>query len=171
MYFHKLKIKCPPQQFTVKELVGSYGNRISYYNFESDFDLFSFLPEKYRKLFFSRYLEVTGNLPPHTDSGILCTINFYIQPSNCITSFWTVTNSSAKPYQLVNQTNGKIFPYEALQYENSFYAEENDIWLLDVSKPHSVLCPNSTVRKALCLSSPVVTYEECRQIFLDTQQL
>jgi hypothetical protein len=40
--------------------------------------------------------------------------------------------------QIANQTNGKLFRIKNLIPEDSFIANTNEVWLLDVSKPHSV---------------------------------
>lgn len=99
-------------------------------------------------------------IPPHTDSDIKAAINVYIQTDNCITQFYDmgpVTNT----YQIDSQTNGLIFDENDLIKSAGFIAKPNEVWILDVTKPHSVQPLSSfTERVAITLATNEYTYDE-----------
>lgn len=126
---------------------------IQYFNLNGNLhpQIYSLIPEKYRKDFFMSLMRVNHTIPPHTDSGINSTINFYIQTENCITQFYEFKSSETKSYQVNNQTNGFIYDENDLVKTFSFIAEVGEIWALDVTQPHSVT-PNGNIKERLAIT-------------------
>ena len=86
---------------------------------------------------------------PHHDSGQESCLNFYLQASNYITSFWT-PNKDAKKRKSVryDSINDKYLNEELGYYINdltlidSFIAESGDVYFLNIKEIHSVKTNN-----------------------------
>lgn len=120
------------------------------------------LPEKYRSDFALLLMQINSSVPAHTDSGIKCTINFYKETQNCITAFYKETES-VKKFQIENQTDGYIYDEQGLIEIGSFLAKPNEVWLLDVTIPHSVK-PN---RNHLAINRTAVTLATSKYAYDD----
>ena len=117
-------------------------------------ELWQVIPEDQRDNFFMTMMQVNTAIPPHTDSGIQSTINFYIRTDNCLTQFYRVKTDSPRIKQVDNQTDGHIFDLEDLEPTESFIAEPGTAWLLDITKPHAVIpLGEFSERQAIVLSS------------------
>lgn len=143
MEFCKLNKEFIIQDYEILDVQISFmkeGKGIAYHyvNFDK-FDIFKIIPEKYKEYFFATMMKINTQIPPHTDSGIKTTINIYLQTDNCLTQFYKFKTDKPKTEQVVNQTDGFIFDENDLEKTNSFVAKTNEAWLLDVSKPHSVI--------------------------------
>ena len=77
--------------------------------------------------------------------------NFYIQTDDCITQFYKFKTDKPKLYQVENQSNGFLFDECDLDKVDSFVAKPTEAWVLDVTKPHSVM-PQSTFNKRLAIA-------------------
>jgi hypothetical protein len=122
-----------------------------------DFDKFSVLdiiPKEYRDHFFVTMMCINTQIPPHTDSGIKSNINIYLKTDNCLTQFYKFKNDTPKTEQVANQTDGFLFDESDLEKTNGFIAKPNEAWLLDVTKPHSVMAQgNFEGRMAVAIGS------------------
>lgn len=147
----------------------SYGNVISYHDVElTGDDIRSVIPAQYRNDFCLSVMEITGEVPPHTDSEIKATINFYIEPGSYMTKFYRV-KEGATVYQIENQTNGVIFDEKDLQHAGTFIANAGDGWLLDVTMPHAVKPISGVTRRvAICLATDKHSYDEVAQMLFET---
>lgn len=76
-------------------------------------------------------------LPIHIDKGRRCALNFYTKCNDEITEFYN--------------EDGKFL--------NSFIAKKDSVWLLDVSKPHSVKFNSNSKRNGITLSFKHKNYE------------
>ena len=160
MYFYKLKNKFKIDDFSVKDETAYYGIKfgnkvlgLRYCNVDSieKDKLLSVLPERYQSSPVFLSMESNCYIAPHTDSKIQATINFYIRPDNCETSFYSFKNKT-EGFKQSNQTNGATYKLKDLYLESSFIADEGDVYLLDVSKPHSVKPLNKIANRfSLCL--------------------
>ena len=83
-------------------------------------------------------MRINTQIPPHTDTSDKTVINIYIKPENCITEFYKFKNDIAKTKQITNQTDGFLYDEKDLIINSNFLAESNDVYVLDVTKPHSV---------------------------------
>lgn len=110
------------------------------YGESPEFDLFfRVIPKSVRHHFCMSVMIINAEVPPHTDSGIQTAINLYIQPDNCITEFYEIKkNRVPRTRQVDNQTDGFLFEVDDLDFVGCFVAKPADIWVLDVTKPHSV---------------------------------
>lgn len=171
MNFIKLKNNLDIDDYSIHETNNSYGliidgtfKGIKYSTVKSRINqqLIELIPKEYRHYFDISAMQVNTKIPPHTDSNIFATINFYIKTDNCLTQFYSLNTDTPKTTQVENQTNGHLFSIHDLNIEDNFVAKPGEIWLLDVSKPHSVHpTENSTIdRVALCLQSRKFNFDE-----------
>lgn len=171
MNFIKLKNNLDLANYSIDETTNSYGMKVNgvfkgikYSKTDTALkeSLFNLIPKENRHFFDISVMQVNTYIPPHTDSNIMATINFYIKTSNCLTQFYSLNTDTPKTTQVENQTNGHLFSIHDLNIEDNFVAKPGEIWLLDVSKPHSVHpTENSTIdRVALCLQSRKFNFDE-----------
>ena len=168
--FAKLNRKIFISEYPKGELYISYGDhsRIRYYKTIRSSEALSIIPERYRSKFLLLLVEITNNIPAHTDSGITCNINFYIDSGNYQTNFWKVLDGD-QTYQVANQTNGKVFKPDAVELVDSFFAQAGDVYLLDVTKPHSVECDTPGLKRvALSLQTASFTFDEVKEMLKET---
>lgn len=142
---------------------------IDYKDVES---LFRIIPFQHRDNFCLTLMKINTEVPPHTDTGINATINFYLQTDNCITQFYNIKTDKPKTNQVDNQTNGFIFNKNDLTETGSFIAERNDVWILDVTKPHSVT-PKGAIaeRLGLSLATNSYSYDDVCNMLIETGNL
>ena len=173
MYFEKLNIKIDTPSYEVGKKELEYGidinnkfNGLWYSNLKIN-EQIDLIPEKYKSDFYLLFLEANSFILPHSDSGPTAVINFYIETNNCATQFYKIKDG-AKPYQIDNQTNGCVYDLEDLIETESFIAQPGDIYILDVSKVHSVipLDNNEIDRKAICFSTNSLNFDEVKRMFV-----
>ena len=171
--FIKLKKPIVVSEYEIKQHVVSYADRISYSKVVTPLnDIFNLIPDRYRSDFILRFMKITGNIPPHTDSGILTAINIYLKPDRCTTSFYKIITDSPETMQIENQTNGKMFSLNSLTKIGEFVAEKDEAWLLDVTIPHSVESRESTVdRIAICLQSGKHDMSAVTEMLIETNNI
>jgi hypothetical protein len=176
MHFYKLNRKIDASEYSVSSLLNTYainGKGIEIYRTSEYSDIImDLIPERYRNDFFVRKMKINYNIPPHTDSYLTTTINFYIQPSNCITKFFDYADSSLGERK-TNQTTGRTFKEEDLNFSCSFVAEKDDVYILNVSMPHSVMYLDKPPvdRIALTLQSEKYSFNEICEMLRETGYL
>lgn len=146
---------------------------IEYFNIDYDNrnSLFGLIPEKYRENFCLTLMKINTIVPPHTDTGINVTINFYLQTDDCITQFYRFKNNPNKR-QVMNQIDGFIFEESDLEKTGNFIAEKYDVYVLDVSQPHSVYSIGELKeRLGLSLATNTYTYEQVCNMLIETGNL
>ena len=170
MYFKKLDLTFTPPEFQLGKREMEYGMNVdnefrgiwySGIKEDPDFELKKYIPEKYRHDFVVQLMEINFFILPHTDSGGKSVINFYIETDKCLTQFYDIKKDS-KPFKIDNQTDGCVYDLKDLEVGPSFIARPGDIYILDVSKVHSVmpLGEEKVKRKAFCLSSSQLKFKE-----------
>ena len=99
---------------------------------------------------------------------MLSVLNFYLAADNCLTQFYELKNN-ATGFQIGNQTDGKVYPLDELNIGPSFMASKGDVYLLNVSKVHSVipLDDREIKRAAVCLSFPDLDFNEIQKIIIE----
>jgi len=174
MQFIKLNKKFDVSSFTETTLINEYainGKGIGFYNIDNyNKDLIlSVIPERYRSEFVIREMKINYNIPPHTDSYIDASINFYVKAVNCQTNFFAKADASLG-VKMTTQTTGRTFKEDDLKHTGSFIAESGDAWLLDVSSPHSVknLGSGAVDRVALVLQSSSYNFDDLYAMLLET---
>jgi len=175
--FKQLNVNFNPVSYipTEKKMeYGKYANNkffgIQYFsvlNVEKEF--WGMIPEQYHQFFRLRLMEINTSIPPHTDSGILVTINCYVGTMNARTTFYE-RNLNASTRQVANQTNGYLFDPAELIEVDSFVANEFETWILDVTYPHSIKIPDGMQgkRKAISLQTNDFTYSEVLEMLKET---
>jgi hypothetical protein len=171
--FIKLKNLIHVPKYEIVRHTVTYGSILSYKIITTPLnDIFSLVPKRYREDFSLLIMEASGNLPPHTDSGILSTINIYLKPDNCKTTFYEIITDIPKTRQIENQTNGKVFDLNSLKVIGEFVAEKDEAWLLDVSIPHSVTSTQSSVNRiAVCLQSKKHDISKVKEMLIETSNI
>jgi len=163
MVFQQLKQRFVVPDYAIYKTQMQYGTTVNgefkgieYLLFESrnEENIWQVIPQEHRHNFFMSLMRVNTDVPPHTDSGIQTTINFYIRTDNCRTQFYKFKTDTPTTKQVENQTDGHIFSPADLIETESFVAESGSVWLLDISKPHAVIPQGEfTERVAIALSS------------------
>ena len=172
MYFKKLALEIDIPSYEIGERIIEYGMDVdNKFNglWYSDLKINMYInavPKKHQLDFYPLFLEANSYILPHFDSGANAVINFYIETDNCKTQFYEIKNN-AKPYQIKNQTNGCIYNLDDLIETESFIAQPGDVYILNVSKVHSVIPLNNTEinRKAICFSTDSLTFDEVEMMF------
>jgi len=174
MKFIKLNKKFDVSNYTQTTLINEYavnGKGIGFYNIDNyNKDLMlSVIPKRYRSEFFIREMKINYDIPPHTDSYVYATINFYVKAVDCQTNFFNKADDSLG-VKMTTQTTGRTYSEENLKHAGSFIAESGDVWLLDVSSPHSVksLSDVPVDRIALVLQSSNYTFDQTYDMLQET---
>jgi hypothetical protein len=160
MHFEKLNFDMKLNSFTRRSHVVSYNlstddfKGLEYFRISNENDhFFNIIPKKYRFYFDLHFLKINTNVWPHIDHKTKTSINFYIDSGNCKTTF----------YSFIDHNKTKTIPLDTknLSETSNFIARDNDLYILDVTKPHSVYPQdnNFKTRTALCLQSPTLEYE------------
>jgi len=174
--FLKLKNNFDIGKYTLQKeqmFFGEKGKGIGYYHVDlpKKDELMSLIPKKYHKDFSITMMKVNAEIPPHTDSGIKSTINFYIETGNCLTQFYKLSTDKPKTKQVKNQSDGVIYNEDDLTRTTSFMAEPGEAWLLDVTVPHSVK-PGGNFKERLAVAmSSTLCYDEVKQILTTAGQI
>ena len=167
--FIKLNYNYTTTPYTCNKMVKSYGNivndqwkGIEYYDTtdQKSNELWNLIPHEFRNDFHLRIMIINCKIPPHTDSNILCSINAYIKSDGSTTKFYSIIGDTITR-KITNQTNGSIFDNACLTQLGEFIAAQGEVYLLDVTVPHSVEPidnESGTERIAVCLQSKTKTF-------------
>lgn len=170
-YFTKLKTTVPLSESEVKDSLTAYGDgRIEFFKISNNVEqqMLSIIPEKYRGYFTGSTMKINGPyIPPHTDSYRKVGINFYIKTDNATTKFFEKRSENIATTQVKGQVEGHVFNELDLILKDTFVSNDNEIWILDITKIHAVSNPNGTERIAYSLSSNVLSYDQTVKILKD----
>jgi len=134
--------------------------------------MYRILPERYWEDFHLTVMTINREIPPHTDSDILTTINFYIETDDCKTVYYEPISNDLKTFQIENQTNGFIYKKEQLKEVGSFVAQPMEVWLLDVKNIHSVESDKEQpFRKAVTLGTKKYNFDDVCNMLKETGYL
>jgi len=112
-------------------------------------------------------MTINCKIPPHTDTEIITSINFYLQTEGCRTVFYKPKVDAPRTAQVENQTNGHIYFEEDLEEVDSFVAKDFEVWALDVTQIHSVQ-GDFKLRKAITLGTFVHKYKDVVEMLKET---
>lgn len=149
MHFKKLDFKNLPL-LDVNRLKGSslfdYG-RIRYFGIADP----DYLKEEFINKVFryppkdSFFVEVVGELRPHTDRGVTSCVNYYLDSGNYITNFWTPTANArkikARRYDSRTDTYTEAdqgYYKEDLILMDTLDAKNHELYALNIGQIHSV---------------------------------
>jgi hypothetical protein len=136
--FRILRNKFVNLEYAEKAEKITYGDIIKYYDTElTKQGVLHVIPLQYRDDFQVSLMKISGAVPPHTDSEIITSINFYLKPGKYRTTFYTPEPKAVKR-QIENQTTGYIFEQHELANRGSFVANPGDAYVLNVSEVHGV---------------------------------
>ena len=144
---------------------------VSYYDIPIDISnniLKLIIPEKYRRYFNVCWLEINNDyIPPHIDSDINAVVNIYIQTKGATTILYETPHLS-KPIKVDNQTDGAVYNPDDLDEIDRFKAKSYEAWILDVKKPHSVICVRNgnedKIRSAYCIQTSYFSYNDLKNL-------
>ena len=169
--FTKLTFEYNVFMIEYQDILYSYGKgHIRFYKISKVVEnyLLSFLPEHSRIYFKGQLMKIDGNyITPHTDSDRQVTINFYVNTGNAMTLFWDKKENTTDTIQVNGQTNGYVYNTQDLILKHKFVAEPNSVYILDVSKIHSVCMTGKEERLAFCLSSNYYNYNQTFELLKD----
>lgn len=174
--FKKLRSSYYPSRYDILnsrirfgEVVDDEFKGIEYFDIKFDSKrLIQIIPKQYQEDFCITLMKINTEVPPHTDTGIKTTINFYYKTSDCITTFYKFKDTPRK-YQIENQTDGYLYHEEDLEQTGFFQAKPYEAWILDVSQPHSVKGVGDRV--AISLATNTYSYEQVCNMLIETGTL
>ncbi len=150
------------------EIVTSYGRYprpvLTYYRLGDPEYFRSLLPEQ---MFFGikpmqlQLAEIvgSGHLLPHIDHNISACANYYVQTNGSTTYFYN-KKPQATGFIYPGRDVANIFSLDDVDRVSEFTAEDSDLYLLDVSKIHSVDSPSPGIRKFISWQWVGVPFEE-----------
>ena len=165
---HNLKI--PLELGTLGSKYGAY-KESGYQMFNGDVEvqrqlLKETIPEKYLEYFDCRLAVINKQIiVPHIDERLLA-INFYIQTADATTSFYKIKDPSA-PIKYIKETKTSWYREEELEFIDSFHANPGDIWMLDTTHIHGVVCSSPVDRIAYTMDTLTITFTELKEILSD----
>ena len=180
--FKKLNITFDKPEYNYGTLISEYGYALYEgqkkfkigYHFCNDYkEMYNVIPEQYRKYFNLEIMDIYGSVTPHIDNSIKATINFYLQTGNAETVFYDLIDENGS-LQIKNNGNGYVFTLNSLKKVSSFIANDNDVYILDTSKPHSVNFPKTNpngYRTAIILQTKKFTYEQVLDMLKETNSI
>ena len=146
MYYSKIELGLSENidLTTLKDdLKFSFGRgRLNYYS-TNDSSVFSHIIDRIPANYDLSIVEILGDVEPHVDSGVISCINFYVQAGHYKTNWW-VPKIGTKRTSSMKTVNGELIPHEIsynlndLNLVDSFVAADNETYILNISKIHSV---------------------------------
>lgn len=129
----------------------------------------SIIPKKYRQCFSVSHLTINhGDITPHTDSGILTSVNVYLRAGGFKTTFYRPKHADVVGNQIKNQTNGYVYDPGCLEAVGDFCAQDGEIWALDVSQIHGVThhdYQHNRTRNILVIQTDQLDFVSVKEIF------
>jgi hypothetical protein len=142
----------------------SAGRRIQYSNVSSRYvDNFIAGLGHHGKHFYTSFVSVETNVPPHTDIVDRVNINFYIETGNYCTTFYRSDDNSAR-FTYADHGDGHAYRIEELEPVDSFVAQPGDVYILNGKNIHGVACTTPTPRKFLQVSTNQLEYDQVLEI-------
>jgi hypothetical protein len=140
------------------------GNRIQYFDVASaSADAFIAALGDYSQYFYTSFVDVTANVPPHTDIVDKVNINFYIETGDYVTTFYTSRDGSER-LTYADHGDGHVYNMNDLKPIASFRAQPGDVYVLNGKVIHGVSSDNLQARKFLQVSTNMLEYEQVLEI-------
>jgi len=167
--FRKLKHFFHNLEYTQGQEKINYSDLIRYYETNlTQGGVLNILPLRYRPDFQLSLMQIEGAVPPHTDSEVKTSINFYIDPGVYMTTFYS-PRPGAKTTQVAGQTNGYVYEMPDLLNRGTFIANAGDGWVLNVSAVHGVQPVSKVTRRtALCLATDKHDFDAVIEMLTET---
>ena len=176
MEFCQLKNRYTIDRYSImaeQMFFGNNGQGIGYYHvaLEQYDQLLNIIPETHRHHFDIKMMRINTAIPPHTDTGIRSTINFYIETGDAVTQFYRVNTDAPTRHQVANQKDGYIYSESELTATHAFVAEPGDAWLLDVTCPHAVIPAEPFEQRLAVAMGTALDYDQVRELLIQTGEL
>lgn len=151
-------------------IVTSYGRAprpvLTYYRLNDPEYLKSLMPEKmFADIppFQVQLAEIvgSGHLLPHIDHNISACANYYVETNGSTTYFYK-KKENGHGFVYPGRAAANIFGLDQVDCVDQFVAEANDMYLLNVSKIHSVDSPNPGIRRFISWQWVNVPFEQVR---------
>ena len=98
-----------------------------------------------------------GDIPPHFDHDIRTTANYYIETNNSTTYFYN-KKPGVVPQNYPGKKTDNIFTFDDVEQVDEFTANDGDLYILDVSKIHSVHSPVWGIRRFISFQWAIIPY-------------
>lgn len=169
MMFHKLNHNHNISDVGLVDLREQYGmvidgvwRGLKYWSVSEEFvnKVSEYIPPN--KDFIVRLMVINNHyIPPHIDDGPVAALNFYIDTDAQNTIFYENTDVEKQTIDAHATERGGFWNEKDLTPISSFCAEPSDIYLLDISKIHSVMADKvSKDRTVLTIQSGYTSFEE-----------
>lgn len=141
------------------------GKKIQYLNVQSDFlDKFIASLGPYGKHFYTSFVDIETDVPPHTDIVDSVSLNFYIETGGYKTTFYKSKEGSFKQ-TYADHGDGHVYSLNDLEILDYFIAEPGDVYLLNGKVIHGVNSDGAKLsRKFLQLSTNDLDYNQVATI-------
>lgn len=140
------------------------GHKIQYSNVYSQYlDNFIASLGDYSKHFYSSFVSIETNVPPHTDIVDRVNINFYIETGNYKTTFYKSNEGNSK-FTYADHGDGYAYRIEELEEIDSFVAKPGDVYILNGKIIHGVSSAECLPRKFLQVSANDLEYDQVLEI-------
>ncbi len=137
---------------------------LEYYEFKDLKKVRSILKRKFCKIdpTYVLYSQITGEglLGAHIDHGPLVCLNFYMTANEDKTIFFKKKNDTVSGEIYPGKEDANVFDIKDLDYVGEFVANNNESYLLNVSKIHCVHKVNDSKRTFINFAWCDHTYEE-----------
>ena len=142
------------------------GRRIQYLNVHSEYlDRFIESLGPHGKHFYTSYVNIETDVPPHTDIVDSVSLNFYIETGGYRTTFYKSKEGSSKE-TYADHGDGHVYKLDELEVLDSFVANAGDVYLLNGKVIHGVSLDSNykLPRKFLQLSTNDLDYDQVSNI-------
>ncbi len=150
IYYKKINLNIHQSTFELDNLKGNklfeYGNNIGYFEIVDNEYLNSIFGNVFKIPPIKTFLvQAKSQIRPHKDNGSHSCLNYYIKPQGFVTNFWLPKeNAKRLTDKRFNSATNKYEDVE-LGYDrndlilvDTFTANENDTYLLNIGEIHSV---------------------------------
>lgn len=104
-----------------------------------------------------------NDMGPHIDYQTETVLNWYQKANECVTYFYE-PKPDKKPFKAEQDDTSNLYTLDDVDVVNSFTAKDNDLYLLNVSKIHSVKVTQPGPRLFLNVSWSTKTFEEISEL-------
>jgi hypothetical protein len=140
------------------------GNKIQYFNVASpSVDAFIALLGENSKYFYTSFVDVATNVPPHTDIVDKVNINFYIETGGYKTTFYTSRDGGVR-LTYADHGDGHVYNLNDLEPVGSFIANPGDVYILNGKIIHGVNSDDHLPRRFIQVSTNVLEYDQVLDI-------
>lgn len=142
----------------------SAGHKIQYFDVASPAaDALIAAMGEYSQYFYTSFVDVDANVPPHTDIVDKVNINFYIETGNYTTTFYTSRDGSTQ-LTYADHGDGHVYNPDDLTPMDSFVAQPGDVYILNGKVIHGVDSVDCLPRRFLQVSTNVLEYNQVLDI-------